>query len=344
MPRPDLSVQDLEAMRAMTVPVFGGTDVLTPARFPDPTAGPGEVVVDVVYAAVGLVDVLMRRGAYSLPLPLTPGLSIAGHVRALGAGVTGLVVGQPVAAFTAPPAMGGYATSVRVSAALVVPLDTASGYVPLGKGAAAIVNAPTAYLALRDLGSLRAGGAVVVQGAAGALGSTTARLARYMGADPLIGVVGSAEKRASAAAFGYTHVLLASEDIASQVRALTGGRGADIVVDPVGGSLRTPSLAALRPLGRLIVVGHASLEPEEPIAARDLWLGSHAVLGLNLGALAAAEPSRFQRAAREVFALIASGDLPIDVADVLPLSAVAEAHRRLERRAVAGTVLLRAGS
>src|SRR5215207_8493655 len=186
-------------MRAMTVPEFGGTDVLTPAKFPDPAAGPGEVVVDVVYAAVGFVDVLMRRGAFALPLPLTPGLSIAGHVRALGAGVTGLAVGQAVAAFTAPPAMGGYATCVRVSASLVVPLDTPYGAIPLDEAAAVIVNGPTAMLALMDLGRLRPGDAVVVQGAAGALGSTTARLARYLGADPLIGVVGSPEKRASAA-------------------------------------------------------------------------------------------------------------------------------------------------
>jgi NADPH2:quinone reductase len=344
MPRPHPLAQDLATMRAMTVPVFDGGDVLTPAPLPDPAVGPGEVIVDVVCAAVGFADVLMRRGAFPLPRPQMPGLSIAGHVRALGASVTGLTVGQAVAAFTGPPGMGGYATSVRVSAALVVPLDTADGDVPLDKAAAAIVNGPTAYLALVDLGSLQPGDAVVVQGAAGALGSMTARLARHLGADPLIGVVSSAARRASAMSLGYTHVLLASEDIASQVRALTGGRGADIVVDPVGGPLRRVSLAALRPLGRLIAVGQASFEAEEPVATRDLWLGSHAVLGLNLGALAAAEPRRFQRAARAVFALIARGAVPIDVGDVLPLSAAAEAHRRLARRAVPGTVLLRAGA
>ena len=330
-------------MRAMTVRAFGGADALTPARLPDPAPGPGEVTVDVVFAAVGFVDVLMRRGAFSLPLPLTPGLSIAGYVRALGAGVTGLRVGQAVAAFTAPPAMGGYATRVRVSAAFVVPVDTPDGPVALDRAAASIVDGSTAYLALVELGSLQPGHAVVVQGAAGALGSTFARLARHLGADPLIGVVSSAARRASTLALGYTHVLVASEDIGSQVRAVTGGRGADLVVDPVGGPLRGVSLAALRPLGRLIVVGQSSLEPEEPISARDLWLGSHAVLGLNFGALAAAQPSRFQRAARAVFALVARGDLPVDVARVLPLSAAAEAHHRLERCGVAGTMLLRVG-
>jgi NADPH2:quinone reductase len=164
----------------MTVPVFGGTEVLTPTTFPDPTPGPGEVIVDGAFAVVGLVDVPMRRGAFPLPRPLTPGLSIAGRVRALGVGVTGLAAGQAVAAFTAPPSTGGYATTVRAPPALVVPLDTAHGPVPLDKAAAAIVSGPTAYLALVDLRSLRPGGAVVVQGAAGALGSMTARLARHL--------------------------------------------------------------------------------------------------------------------------------------------------------------------
>src|SRR3712207_8122274 len=99
----------------------------------------------------------MRRGAFSLPLPLTPGLSVAGHVREIGAGVTGLAVGQAVAAFTAPPTMGGYATTVRVSASFVVPGDTPVGRVPLDRAAAAGGGGPAAYLALVEVGGVQPG-------------------------------------------------------------------------------------------------------------------------------------------------------------------------------------------
>jgi NADPH:quinone reductase len=138
-------------MRAVQVAAFGDPDVLTVAELPDPSPAPGLVLIDVSYSAVGLVDVIVRRGGIPFPLPFIPGLSVAGRVRAVGANVSGFEVGAPVAAFTAPPTFGGYASVVAVPAALVAQLDTSAGRVSMEAGAALIVNGPTALLALTNL-------------------------------------------------------------------------------------------------------------------------------------------------------------------------------------------------
>lgn len=328
-------------MRVIQINFFGGPGVMEGLNLPDPVPGAGEITIDVAYAAVGLVDVLIRRGDFPFELPLTPGLSISGYVRALGDGVTSLSVGQAVAAFTAPPRMGGYATIALVPAALAVPLDTADGSVSLADAAAIIVNGPTAYLALTALGGIKPSSAVVVHGATGALGSATVQIARHLGARPLIGTVANMAKRDSALAFGCTEVLLTSEDLPTRVRALTDQRGADVVVDPVGGPLRQASLRMLRPLGRLVAVGHASNEADVPVSPTDLWLGNQSILGLNIGALAVAEPDRFQEAARVVMALVARGAVHVEIDGTLPLDAAAQAHAQIEARSTIGTLLLR---
>ena len=331
-------------MRAMVIPTFGGPGVLTLRELPDPQPGPGEITIDVTHTAVGLVDVLVRRGAFPIfAPPLVPGLSVAGRVRAVSDDVTSLAPGQSVAAFTAPPTMGGYATIARVPAPLAVSLETSIGTVPADAAAVAIVNGPTAYLALVDLADVQPGDPVVVHGATGALAGMVAQLARHLGADPLIGTVGHEGKRAHAETLGYTDVLLSTDDWVAAVRARTGGRGAAAVVDPVGGTLRRQSLDVLRPLGRLLAVGHASDEPDPPISATDLWLGNQAVLELNVGSLSASEPARFNAAARAVMTLVAQGAILADVGAVLPLEEAGEAHRRLEARTAVGTMLLLAG-
>jgi NADPH2:quinone reductase len=330
-------------MRAAQVASFGTADVLRVAELPDPDLTPDSVLIDVSYSAVGLVDIIVRKGGIPFPLPFVPGLSISGHVRAVGATVNGVEVGARVAAFTAPPGFGGYASVVAVPAALVASLDTPTGPVSMETGAALIVNGPTALLALCHLGALHDGTAVVVTGATGALGSVAAQVARQFGARPLIAAIGSPRKREAALAMGYSHVLVTGDDLVAQVRELTDGRGAGIVIDPVGGPLRAAGLAMLRPLGRLIAVGHASDEADAPTSPTDLWLGNQAILGLNIGALAGADPQRFANAARTTIDLAARGALRVDIDRTYALEEVAEAHRRLESRLATGVVLLRVG-
>ena len=330
-------------MLAIEIRDYGDAAVLQPVEVPDPIAGDGEITIDVRYAAVGLIDVILRRGDIRFALPLRPGLSVSGEVRAIGAGAADFRLGDRVAAFTTPPRFGGYASVVAVPAALAASLSTASGEVSFDSGAALIVNGPAALTALGDLGGVSSGSAVVIHGATGALASTMAQVARHLGADPLIAVTGSADKHQAALALGYTHAFVTSDDLEREVRALTSGRGADVVVDPVGGPSRLTSLALLRPLGRLLAVGHASSEPDPFISPTDLWLGNQAILGLNVGALAATEPQRFQRAARRTMALAAAGAIGADIDRVYPLPEAADAHRRLESRLVTGTILLDCG-
>ena len=225
-------------MLAIEIRDYGDAAVLQPVEVPDPIAGDGEITIDVRYAAVGLIDVILRRGDIRFALPLRPGLSVSGEVRAIGAGAADFRLGDRVAAFTTPPRFGGYASVVAVPAALAASLSTASGEVSFDSGAALIVNGPAALTALGDLGGVSSGSAVVIHGATGALASTMAQVARHLGADPLIAVTGSADKHQAALALGYTHAFVTSDDLEREVRALTSGRGADVVVDPVGGPSR----------------------------------------------------------------------------------------------------------
>ncbi|MFF8486860.1 zinc-binding alcohol dehydrogenase family protein [Streptomyces antibioticus] len=325
-------------MHAAVVTTFGSADVFELTELPDPSPGPGQVAIDVTHAAVGLIDVYLRQGLYKdqqgLPQPpYVPGLEVAGTVRALGEGVEGLRVGEPVVTLSGTGAEGGYASVAVVDAAMTVRLE-GSGVDP-ALAVAAVPNAATAYLALTEVAHLKAGEHVLVHGALGGLASAFPGMVRTLGAAGVTGTVRRPSlERARASALPYGE-MLASDDFAEAV----GDRRFDVVVDPVGGQVRTDSLRVMAPLGRMLLVGNASGDWQHTVPTNHLWGGNLAMLGFAVGYHLPDHPEQARPAARAALEAIRQGLMPIDV-QTLPLSQAAEAHRRIENGSVGGRLVL----
>ena len=320
-------------MRRIVCREFGPVDGLTLVEEPDPTPGPGEVVVAVEAAAVSFVDGLMVEGRYQVrpPLPWTPGSAVAGRVRAVGEGVGAAAVGRRVAVLSM--AGGGYATDLVVPAESLSPL-------PPGLGpelaATAIENYSTLTFALSRRVRVEPGEWVLVLGAGGAIGLAAVDVARAAGAR-VIGAASSEAKRAAATAAG-ADVVLDYTDLKDRVREVTGG-GADVVIDPVGGPLAETALRSLTGYGRFCVVGFAGGEiPRLP--ANVVLLRNRTVVGVDWGDWARTDPEAATALASDVLGRIAGGELHPPAPTSVPLDEAAQALTRLARREVVGKLAL----
>lgn len=325
-------------MKAITIPRFGGPEVLAATQVADPHPGPGEVAIDVAYAGANYAEVLYRRGDVDVELPFVPGIEVSGHVRALGDGVTGLRVGQPVAALTIVDG-GAYAEIAVTGAELVVPLADDIDAEGLALAAGCPSNSTAALLIFDQVARLREGETVLVHAAAGGVGSQLGQAARLLGADVVVGTVGRPEKVAEANNLGYDEVILRDE-LAARSEELTDGRGFDVIVDPVGGPARQTSLNALALGGRLIAMGNASGADDVKVGANELWLSGKGMLGFNLAALSAGDPGLVGQALRRALDLVLDGRLRVAISARLPLDQAAEAHRRIESGATTGKLVL----
>jgi NADPH2:quinone reductase len=307
-------------------------------ELPDPVPGPGQVAIDVSHAAVGLVDIYVRQGLYQdragLPRPpYVPGLEVAGTIRALGAGVEGFRVGEPVVTLSGTGAEGGYASVSVADAAMTASLEGAG--VDPALAAAAVPNAATAYLALTRVAHLQPGERVLVHGALGGLASAFPGVARSLGAGGVVGTVrGASLAAAQASALPYDDVV-ASENLVDAV----GDRRFDVVVDPVGGRLRTDTLQVMAPMGRMLLVGNASGDWQHTVPTNALWGGNLAVLGFSVGFYLPSHPEQAVPAAQGALKAIGQGLVDIRI-QTLPLAKAAEAHRRVENGSVGGRILL----
>ncbi len=341
-------------MRQVWITRRGEPDVLALREAPDPVPAAGEVRIRVAYAGVNFADVMIRMGLYpdAPPLPLVPGYEAAGTVDAVGEGAPAELQGRRVVAVV--PA-GGYADTLCTPAALVFPLPDG---VPLDVAAALPVNGLTAWQMLGVMAVPKAGDTVVVHGAAGGVGTLAVQLARRAGAR----VIGSASpaKHAWLKEQGVTVCLDSRRRrFADLVRDLTGGRGADIVLEPRHGAWIGESYRALAPTGRLVLFGFAAaargLRGSRWAAlwtlARVPWLrinpvtlmnDNRGVMGVNLGRLWH-DTERLGDWLRGLLAMLAAGELSPRIDTVLPLAEAAAAHLRLQRRENRGKILLRAG-
>jgi NADPH2:quinone reductase len=253
-----------------------------------------------------------------------------------GAGVTGLRPGDPVAALThaSAGATGGYAEYAVAPAELVYPLP---GVVELSAAAALPCVLTTAY-GLLTVAGLATGETVLVHGAAGGVGSAAVQVARALGAGTLIGTVGRPDKIEYARQLGYDQVFLRAE-FADRIADLP-GPGVDIALDGVGGPTRVRNLDVLAPLGRLVVFGDPGQGDDLAVSTNRLWFEAKAVLGFNIGELAAKTPSTVRRMALAALRLLADGRVDMAVAEVFPLDRAADAHRLLESGRSTGKILL----
>ncbi|MBV6696624.1 zinc-binding dehydrogenase [Kitasatospora aureofaciens] len=327
-------------MRAVRIEEFGGPEVLVPSEVPDPVAGPGQVLVRLAAAGVNRADALLRSGRYHRAgrPPLIPGVEGAGTVLAVGAGVTGFEVGDRVLAMGEAGRPGFYAELAAVDAdrAVVLPdgIDLTS--------AAALPSAWfSAWYCLHRLARIGAGQTVVVQAAASGVGSAAVQIAAAAGAR-VIAVAGSAEKTAWAAGLGAHDTVdtsvYAGDAAVDEVLRLTDGRGAEVVLDLVGGPVFTHSLHEAAPLGRVIAMANVTLTPST-VDTRDFYPKNVTIHGFQLTNLL--ENGYDPRPdLRELAEAVAAGRFRVPVRSTFPLEHAADAHRRLEQRENKGKVVL----
>ncbi len=323
-------------MKAILCSEPGGPEVLTWTDVPDPVAGPGEVLVDVVAAAVNRADLMQRRGFYAPPPGTTevPGLECSGRVAALGEGVTGWSVGDEVCALLTG---GGYAERVAVPAGQLLP-------VPAGLDLEAAAGLPetvcTVWSNVYMTARLRPGEHLLVHGGAGGIGTTAIQLGKAFGASVLV-TVGSAAKAKRCLELGADAAIdYKTEDFVARVAELTEGRGVDVILDNMGAKYLDRNLDALAVNGRLANIGlqggnRAELDFGKLMAKRA------AVISTTLRARPAAEKAAIVAAVREhAWPLVADGTLRPIVDRRIPLSEAAEAHRVVEASDHVGKVLL----
>ncbi|HEY0752372.1 MAG TPA: zinc-binding dehydrogenase [Ktedonobacteraceae bacterium] len=324
-------------MRAIVIPEVGGPDVLTLRTLPNPQPGALQVSIRVLYTSVNYMDIMARQRGYRIErFPFVPGLEVAGYIHQLGERVEGLRIGQPVAAFVQS---GGYAELALAEAKLTIPLEGPHGQLDLATAAAFPMAATTAYDTLVNVARLRPGETVLIHAAAGGVGSLAGQLARLLGAGRVLGTVGSAEKIAFARSSGYEQIFL-RDGFVESVRAVTEGRGVDIVLDAAGEPTRSQSLSLLAPGGRLVNFGNASGNPDVPVAPATLLAGNKGILGYSFGALRQDKPEHLVATARQTIDLCKTGQVHLAIAATLPLEQATLAHQMMESHATSGKLLL----
>ncbi len=321
-------------MRAVVCVEHGPPGSLRVIERPDPVAVHGQVVVDVAFAAVNFPDVLIVADRYQVkvPTPFVPGSEFAGVVRAIGAGVDRVAVGDRVFGATMT---GAYAEQVAVPAAALRPVPDGVG---LDAAAALWVAHATAYHALRSIAEVTPADRVVVLGAAGGVGLAAVELAAVMGAD-VIAAASSAGKLALCRERGASHLIdYVADDLRATLRALV-PEGIDVVIDPVGGPLAEQALRALRWRGRFVTVGFASGEiPRIPLNL--VLLKGCVVKGFEIRTFSRFEPELAARDECELLDLFASGQVVPHISAVHPLDDVAVALGDVAGRRSTGKVLL----
>jgi NADPH2:quinone reductase len=324
-------------MRAWQVHELGDPrDVLALDQVPDPEPGPGQVLVRVLGAAANFPDVLMCQGAYQVrpPLPFTPGIELCGEVAAAGAGVTGFAAGDRVIGSPALPS-GGYAELALMNADTILPapdgLDDA-------EAAAFFITYQTGWFGLHRRARLAAGETLLVQAAAGGVGSGAVQLGKAAGAR-VIGVVGGERKAEVARGLGADVVIdRLSQDFVAVVKEVTGGRGADVVYDSVGGEAYTKSTKCIAFEGRILVVGFASGQiPSAPL--NHALIKNYSIVGLHWGLYQTKEPQAIRECHRQLTKLVADGAIRPLVSERLGLQEVPGVLHRLAQGDTVGRVV-----
>ena len=326
-------------MRALLCTEYGPVSGLRVADLPEPVAGPGQVVVRVEAAGLNYPDALMVMGKYQVkpPLPFAPGMELAGTVAAVGAGVQGLRAGDPVMATTTT---GAFAEACAVPAERVLPRPAG---LPADLAAASLLTYGTTMHALADRGRLRAGETLLVLGAAGGVGTAAIELGKLLGAR-VIAAASSPEKLEVCRALGADELVnYAAEDLRQRLKELSGGRGLDVVYDPVGGPMAEVALRALGWDGRFLVIGFASGEiPRIPLNLA--LLNERSLVGVYWGDWSQRRRAESAAQLGRIASAIAAGQLKPVVTARLRLEEVPRALGDLVERRAHGKLVVRPSS
>ena len=318
---------------AIRIHQTGGPDVLKWEEIEVGEPGPGQVRLRQEAAGLNFIDVYHRTGLYKQELPFTPGVEGAGVVDALGEGVDHLSKGDRVA-YAGP--LGGYAEERLIDADRVVKLPDA---ISCEQAAGMMLQGMTAQMLLRSVFPVHEGDPILVHAAAGGVGLIMCQWAKALGAT-VIGTVGSEEKAELARAHGCDHpILYRKQDFVAEVNRITKGEKLPVVYDSVGRDTFMKSLDCLRIRGLMVSFGNAS-GPVEPFSP--LLLSQKGSLYLTRPTLFhyVASRDQLERSAGELFDVVTSGKVKIEVQQRFPLKDAAEAHRQLEARKTTGSTIL----
>ena len=325
-------------MKAILCKAYGPPDSLVVEDVPSPVAGPGEVVVSVKTASVNFPDVLIIQNKYQMkpPLPFSPGSELAGVVRSVGDGVTRWKPGDPVMAITG---YGAFAEEVKVEVNRLLPVPAGMDF---ASAAAFGLTYATSEHALCDRGDLKAGETLLVLGASGGVGIAAIEIGKVLGAR-VIACASTDDKLAVCREHGADDTInYATEDLRERIKAITGGKGADVVYDPVGGTYTELALRSIAWRGRLLVVGFAAGDiPKIPLNLT--LLKGCAIVGVFGGEFTRREPQRFLAAMDKLGRWFAEGRLRPHVSATFPLERAADALAMMAGRNVMGKVVLEAG-
>jgi NADPH2:quinone reductase len=304
-------------------------------ELPTPEIGDHQVLLDVKACGVNFPDLLIIENKYQFkpPLPFSPGGEVSGVVRKVGAKVTTLKPGDRV---LGAPGFGGFAEELAIDARNCVAIPAA---MPFDVAAAFLFTYGTSHYALKDRAALAPGETLLVLGAAGGVGLAAVELGKAMGAK-VIAAASSAEKlevcRAHGAAEGIDY---SKEDLKERVKQLTGGQGADVIYDPVGGDFSEAAFRSIAWEGRFLVIGFAA-GPIPKIPLNLVLLKGAQIVGVFWGSFTAREPERHQANIRELMDWYSAGKLKPRVDATYPFTRVAEALGALAARRVKGKVVL----
>ncbi len=322
-------------MKTIRVSEFGDSGVLEHVEIERPSPGEGEILVEVKSAGVNYADTMRRRNQYleETPLPFVPGSEIAGTVAELGPGAEDVSEGDRVVTLLGT---GGYADYAVVSAQNLIPIPDKMDF---DEAAAIPLQGLTAYHVLKTSGMLEEGESVVVHAAGGGVGTLAVQMAKLMDANPVIATASTQEKLDLAKELGADVLINYTEDDwPEQVREATGGEGADVILEMVGGDFIQKNLECLATFGRVVVYGAASGE-RGSLVPMNLMYKNHTVAGFYLPQIMS-RPELFGPSLKEMLGWISSGDLKLTVSARYPLEQASEAHEALEGRQTTGKIVL----
>jgi len=312
-----------------------GVDALNWKELPTPSPGAGEVLVEIKAASLNFPDLLIVQNKYQMKpaLPFVPGSEYAGVVQAVGAGVTHLKIGQPVACLSGT---GGFGSHTLAPAALCMPLP--AGF-PFVDAAAFIMIYATSHHALVDRAQLKAGETVLILGAAGGVGTAAIQIAKAMGAR-VIAAASTDEKCAVCQAIGADVTLNYTRDnLRDTVKALTDGKGPDVIYDPVGGDFAEPAFRSIAWRGRYLVVGFAS-GPIPALPLNLMLLKGASVVGVFWGDYARREPKANNAMMMELAQWYGQGKVKPVIDRTMPMAELKAAYAHMGSRNVMGKLVM----
>lgn len=322
-------------MKAIRVEEFGEPEVLgyEDAERPEPSMG--EVLVEVRSIGVNFADTMRRRNQYVIrqELPFVPGSEVAGVVTEIGEGVEGVSVGDRVVSLVGE---GAYAEYALASSQALIPIPDDLDF---DTAAAIPLQGLTAYHILKTSGQLKEGESVLVHAAAGGVGTLAVQMAKLMGASPVIATASSQEKLDLAKDLGADVLIdYTEEDWPEKVREATGGNGADVVLEMVGGDFVQKNLLCMNAWGRMVVFGAASGDRGE-ISPMELLRKNHSIVGFFLPQVMS-RPDLFIPSLREMLGWISSGKVRLTLGGSYKLENAEQAHSDLEGRRTTGKIVL----